>query len=167
MENGGYEHQRQQKQDLSTNPSMYPPNSNNPESTSSAQPPPYPTPSQYPPTYGINYTQQYPPPNPGMGYPQPYGPPPGGQPYYLQPGVVYPGAPGPNYQTPNPQQQQQFIVVSNQQMGVQPVFFAGATRVSMVGAIVLSCIAFWFFGVVFGLIAFILASKLPGPSETV
>src|SRR6218665_2473879 len=114
MENA-YEPLGQQKQDFSSSPSLFPPNSNNPESTSSTQPPPYPNPSQYPPTSGITYTQQYPPQNPVVGYPQPYGLPPGGQPYYLQPGLVYPGAPGPNYQAPNQQQQQQQCVIINNQ----------------------------------------------------
>src|SRR6218665_33296 len=146
MENA-YEPLRQQKEDFSSSPSLFPPNSNNPESTSSTQPPPYPNPSQYPPNSGINYTQHYPPPNPAVGYPQPqqyppptgmpytqqyppqnpvvgypqpYGLPQGGQPYYLQPGVVYPGAPSPNYQAPIPQQQQQCVIINNHQMGVQP-----------------------------------------------
>jgi len=136
------------KQDLSSNPSLFPPNSNNTESSSSAQPPQYENQAQYPPT---------------SGYPQPYGQPAGGQPYYPQPGVVvYPGAPEPHYQGLNPQQQQQqCIIVDNQQTGWHPFayFGGGQHAVSMTGAIVLSCFAFWCFGWLFGMIAFILASK--------
>src|SRR6218665_3699407 len=126
------------KKDLSSNPSLFPPNSNNTESSSSAQPPQYENPSQYPPT---------------SGYPQPYGQPAGGQPYYPQP-----GAPELHYQGLNPQQQQQQCIVVN---NPHPFVFwgGGQQAVSMNGAIVLSCFAFWCFGWLFGMIAFILASK--------
>ena len=83
--------------------------------------------------------------NKNMGYPQPY---------YPQQGNGYPDPTSANYQPPPPHQQ---VVMSNQPMA--PVVMVGAPSVSMTGAIVLSCFAFWCCGWVFGLIAFILASK--------
>lgn len=146
------------KQNVSSTLSMFPPNSNPPESVAL---PPYSNPAEYPSTSGLPYPQYYPPQAPVMGYPQPYGPPPGGQPYYPNPGVVYPGYPAPTYQSALPpyqqQQQQQQTVIVNQPMGVAPFYVVGTPYFSMVGAIVLSCISFWFCGFLFGGIAFILA----------
>src|SRR5688572_17752636 len=119
MENGN-NHMKQEN--VSSTLSMYPPNSNSPDS---APLPPYSNPSQYPPTSGIPYPHQYPPPNSAMGYPQPYVPPPGGQPYYPQPGSS---------------NQQQQVVITNQPIGVAPLFVVGEPRFSMTGAIILSCI---------------------------
>lgn len=83
---------------------------------------------------------------------------------YPQPGFCHPGPPETNYlQSPPPPYQQlqpQFAAgISNQPMGVTPVVVVFEPPISMAGAIVLSCFVFWCFGWLFGLIAFILASK--------
>lgn len=127
-------------------------------------------------------TQQYPTPNalemanqhlphavPGMVYLQSYALTPSGQPYAqtgyatAQAGYMYPSPPPPPVNcyygpqqplSPPQQQQQQVVYVSSQQTPVlKPV-------VRMSGAIVLSCYVFWCCGLVFGGIAFIMASKI-------
>lgn len=87
---------------------------------------------------------------------QPYPAPEYGQP---QPGYTYPSSSAYSANgTPPGNQQQQVVFVGGQPQG--PIYFTQAPPiVSMVGAIVLSCVTFWLCGVLFGLIAFILASK--------
>jgi hypothetical protein len=58
---------------------------------------------------------------------------------------------------PQQGQQQQSVVVVNP--GASNVFVQPTPYVNFTGYIVLSCIVFWCFGCLFGLIAFILASK--------
>jgi hypothetical protein len=92
----------------------------------------------------------YQPPQPYPGGPGSYQPvatePPPGV-YQDQPGAYYsPGQQG--------QQPPQVVVVPN-----QPTVIIQAPAQSFVGHIVLSCFAFWCCGFIFGLIAFILASK--------
>lgn len=119
---------------------------------------------QYPTPNALEIANQHlPPAVPGMVYLQSYALTPPGQPYaqtgYVtaQAGYIYSRSPppvncyyGPQQPLSPSQQQQQVVYVNSQQTpALKPV-------VRMSGAIVLSCYVFWFCGVVFGGIAFIL-----------
>lgn len=152
-----------EKQFLSSAQPMFPPiPSFPPDSSPTAPPPSYPGPSQYPSTPGMLSIQYYPPPTQGMGYPPSYLPPQGGHPYYPQSGAVYPEPPS---DTKYPvghsqqQQQQQVVMTSNMPAGVTPVVVQNGRPVSMVGAFVLSIIAYICGGSICAGMAFAFASK--------
>lgn len=151
-----------EKQNLSSTQPMFHSNTNfNPESMPSAPPPSYTGPSQFAPP-GMLCLQYYPSPAQGICYPQPYAPPPAGHPYYSQPGVAYPEPP-PDTKYQNAmtqhQQQQQVVITSSMSPEATPVVADNEVKVSMVGAFVLSCVAYFFGGWVCGAMAFALACK--------
>lgn len=125
--------------------SMYPPSG-----SSNGFPPPYDNPDQAPP-FTVPHNNQYPPyQTPADSQP----PAPAGQPYYQQ--LQQP--PNAPFEIPS-FQHQQVIVVGAQQVAPNVVYVNHEPPVSMMGAIVLSCLVYWFCGWLLGGIAFILASK--------